>query len=219
MWLIPLILIAIAILGTFVFYGGYGILWALVKSRLIYPIVWFVFSLIVAAHHEWILNKILMWSWFSIVWLIFGGILAVLVVVLGIRDVIRFFVPNFCWSDIPNYFIKRKSDKEFEKEFLEYADLKRNIYDLYKQLEREEYYFSKTICKNSKEQEEFNADWKRYIYFLNEKEFISFAEWYEKNERWKYTNYNHEYTERYKTFRERNVNYATQENPLTEKID
>jgi hypothetical protein len=178
-----------------------------------------VFSLIVAAHDEWILNKILMWSWFSIVWIVIGVILAVLVVVLGIRDIIRFFVADFCWSDIPNYFCKRKADKEFEREFIEYSKLKRKVYDLHKQLEQEECYFSNSICKNSREREEFNYDWKCYIHLIDQQqEFISFAEWYEKNARWKYTSYNHEYAERYKAYRQENVRYATEENPVTEKF-
>lgn len=219
MWLIPFVLIAIAILGIFIYYGGYGILWALVKSRLIYPIAWFVFSLVVAAHDEWVLNKILMWSWFSIVWLVIGGILAIMVVVLGIRDIIRFFVADFCWSDIPNYFAKRKSDKEFEREFIEYNSLKRKVYDLYKQLEQEEYYFSKYICKNSKEREEFAIDWKCYIQYLEQKVFISFAEWYERNERWKYTTYNHEYTERYRSFRQENVRYTIEKSSVKENVE
>lgn len=71
------------------YYVCYAIFWCLLKSRLLYPIIWFVFSLVVASHTEWTLYNILINSWTAWIWLAFGIILAAIVVILGIRDIIN----------------------------------------------------------------------------------------------------------------------------------
>ncbi|MCD7725876.1 MAG: hypothetical protein LUI12_10085 [Clostridiales bacterium] len=201
--------ILIGIAGVIIYYGGYVILWFLIKSRLAYPVAWFVFSLVVVSHKEWILYTILINSWSAVLWLIVGVISGLMVIVLGIRDVIRFFIPTFRWRDIPNYFFQKKSDKKYEKEFIQYCDLKNKLYHLYEGLEQEEYYFYNDICRNARERAEFDLDWKSYIIELEQSDsFIPFAEWFSKKQRWKWTSYNHEYSEQYKALRRENIKYS-----------
>lgn len=188
---------------------GKLLFWVLFKSRLLYPVSWFVFTGIVAMNPSWFLYTLLIGSWFAIIWHIFGIILGLMVVVLGIRDIIRFIIPDFDWGDIPEYFKDKKLNKQFIQEQVEYGKKRRSVYKQNPQLEKEEAYFENSICKNLKEKNEFEYDWKCYIEQIYEtSQFVEFANWFEENQRWKYTTYNHEYTERYKAYRESNTTYG-----------
>lgn len=181
---------------------GKIIFWALFKSRLLYPVSWFVFTGIVAMNPSWFLYTLLIGSWFAIIWHIFGIALCIMVVTFGIRDIIRFVIPDFEWRDIPKYFGDKKLNQQILKDQVEYGKRKRSVYKQNPQLEKEEAYFERNVCKNAKEREEFDYDWKDYIeQIYTTSKFIDFAKWYEENRRWKYTTYNHEYTERYREYR------------------
>lgn len=86
--------------------------WVLLKSRLIYPVSWLAFSLVLVSKGSGFLYTLLINSLFGYVWLAFGFALCVMVVVLGIRDIIRFGIPDFEWKDIPRFFDNKKLNKK-----------------------------------------------------------------------------------------------------------
>lgn len=188
---------------------GKVLFWVLIKSRLLYPVSWFICTLVVSTNKSSFLYTLLIGSWFAILWHIFGIGLCIMVVVLGMRDIIRFVIPDFEWGDIPRYLANKRLNKQLIQEQMEYGKKRREIYKQNPQLEKEEAYFEKSICKNAKERDEFGYDWKCYIEQIHDtSQFIKFVDWFEENQRWKYTSYNHEYTERYKSYRESSASYG-----------
>ena len=195
-----------------------GIGKVLFKSRLLYPVSWFIFSLVLVGHPSWFLYTLLINSLFGYVWLAFGIILCLMVVVLGIRDIIRFVLPDFEWGDIPRFFENKKLNKKLIREEIEYGKKLREVYKQNPQLEKEAAYFEKSVCRSAEEREEFTFDWRCYIeQIYASSQFVEFTNWFEFNQRWKYTTYNHEYTERYKSYRESNTKYGYEESQQSDQ--
>ena len=48
-----------------------------------------------------------------------------MVVVLGMRDIIRFVIPDFEWGDIPRYLANKRLNKQLIQEQMEYGKKRR----------------------------------------------------------------------------------------------
>lgn len=89
---------------------------------------------------------------------------------------------------------KAKAEQEQRvKHILEYQEVLLNLYKKYSELEKEYYYYKTSVCVDSQEREEFENDWEKYIFYLNDNPYITFNCFFENEKMYKYRFYNRDY--------------------------
>lgn len=105
----------------------------------------------------------------------------------------------FVCRRILNHKASRKMTERMTNAYAEFELLKEKIYNKYPDLEKYYYYFKMNVCQSDKEREDFKLDWKKYIYYLDQTStYCTFNEFFELKGLYKSSNYNHEYTDKWK---------------------
>ena len=117
----------------------------------------------------------------------------------------------------------RNRQKLEEEVFINYEMLKERLYNQYPEIGKQYHYYKVSICKNEKEQEEFELDWKKYLYYLDTTgTFCTFNSFFEDKGLYKSSSYNTEFANEWKQrqFESHQDNAsAEQEKETEEKMD
>ena len=87
----------------------------------------------------------------------------------------------------------RKRQQETAEHLVEYNIIRGNVYAKYPEAEKVYYYFKTLVCVDEVETDEFETDWEKYIYYLNDNEYIAFNNFFEQNKMYQYRFYNRDY--------------------------
>lgn len=95
-------------------------------------------------------------------------------------------------------YVGRKKEKERSKEIRkyeeEYEQLKKKLYCIYPEIEKEYYYFYVNVCKNEKEKVELQTDWFNYLRYIEKQgQYSNFNTFFEEEGLYKHRFYNTEF--------------------------
>lgn len=170
------------------------IYYILLKTRLIYPLCWFVATVFIWSYPDSKIYQMIFTRDLTIIlWLIFGALIVIFSVLSLTEAIIRIFKPDFFWFNLFSdmiYNLKTRKSRKLQKTILKYC---KDIYAVYPDLkDSKEYAYIQSYCLNEEDNYYFNKDWNSYLYSLkttlymfqdtNPNElFFSFKDWWIKN--------------------------------------
>lgn len=108
---------------------------------------------------------------------------------------------------------KNKEEREARNNHLmEYYSIRANIYKKYSELEKEYYYFRTSVCVNEQERDEFDSDWEKYIFHLNNNSYLTFNNFFENKKLYIYRFYNRDYANNCRSNKNHDSNHSSEKN-------
>lgn len=93
----------------------------------------------------------------------------------------------------------KKRQKLQQEVFVNYELMKEKLYNQYPEIGKQYHYYKVSVCKNEEEREEFELDWKKYLYYLDKSEtFCTFNYFFEEKGLYKSSSYNKDFANEWK---------------------
>lgn len=144
------------------------IYYILLKTRLIYPLGWFIATIFINEYpNSKIYQTLFVKDITILLWLILGFVIVLFSFLSLTQAIIRIFKPDFFWFNLFSdmiYNLQTRKSRKLEKAVLKYC---KDIYAVYPELiNSREYAHIQSYCLSDNDNYYFHKDWDSYLYSL-----------------------------------------------------